>query len=311
MVGRTEGRRADELRALEARPRHVVDREVEVLRTRLRVGGDAPVPRVADRIQRISRRQVHDVSGRAGELGHLEDAVHGLALHDRRTREAVVHRIGLPLLEVLPDQDVDGPAVLGVHHDQRAGVGRALHRLEDRRVIQHEHAWVRHEELEGRDAFADEGVHLLQDLVVHLPHDHVEAVVRVRLLRLLVPAVEPGAQALSVVLEREVDDGRGPAERSRPRPRGEVVRAEAPAEGEVHVGVDVDRAGHHVPAGGVDRPVGLDGHARPDRRHLLPVHEDVGRDRLGRRDQRSPLDQRLHGSPFSSRSLGKQLVSSP
>jgi hypothetical protein len=62
--------------------------------------------------------------------------------------------------------------------------------------------------------------------------------------------------------------------------------------------VHVDRAGHHVPAGGVDRPVGLDRHARSDRRHLLPVDEDVGGDRFRRRDERAPLDQRLHVLPF-------------
>ena len=133
----------------------------------------------------------------------------------------------LPCCEVLPDQDVDRPAVLGVHHDQRARIGRALHRLEDRRVVEHEHARVRHEELERSDPFADEGVHLLEDLVVDLPHDHVEAVVDVRLLRLLVPPVEPRAQALAVVLQREVDDRRGAAERrgSRARSRSRPSRS--------------------------------------------------------------------------------------
>jgi hypothetical protein len=154
---------------------------------------------------------VHDVRRSTRELGHLEHAVDGFPFHRGRTRQAVVHGIRQALPEGLPDQDVDRSAVLGVHHDQRARLGRPLHRLEDRPVVQHEHARVRHEELERRDAFADQRVHLLEDLVVHLTDDHVEAVVDGGLLRLLVPSVQAGAEALAVVLQREIDDrGRAP-----------------------------------------------------------------------------------------------------
>ena len=235
--------------------------------------------------------------------------VDGFPFHLRWTRQAVIHGVRLALPEVLPDQDVDRPAVLGVHHDQRARVGRALHRLEDRGVVQHEHARVGHEELERGDPFAHEDVHLVQDLVVHLPDDHVEAVVDERLLRLLVPGVEAGPQRLAGRLQCEVDDRRRAAEGRCPRAGAEVVGAGTPAEGQVHVGVDVDRAGHHVAPRRVDRPVRLDRQTGPDRRHLLVVHEDVGRDRLGGGHHRPPLDQRLHGSDLLS--YGSSWVSSP
>jgi hypothetical protein len=58
--------------------------------------------------------------------------------------------------------------------------------------------------------------------------------------------------------------------------------------------VHVDGAGHHVPAGRVDRSVRLDRHAGTDRRDPPSVHEDVGSHRLGRRHDRAALDQRLH-----------------
>jgi hypothetical protein len=62
----------------------------------------------------------------------------------------VVLRLGLPLGERLLDEDVDGVAVLGVHHDERAGLGGDLHGLEERLVVDHERALVGHEELVGR-----------------------------------------------------------------------------------------------------------------------------------------------------------------
>ena len=162
MVGRAERRRAHELRALEPRPRHVVLAQVQVLGARLGVRRLAAVARLPQRVQRVTGRQVHDVGGSPGELGEANDAMHRLALHDRGPREPVVHRSGLPLVQVLPHQHVDRAAVLRVHHDERARLPGLAHGTEDRRVVQHEHAGVGHEELERRDALPDQLVHLLR-----------------------------------------------------------------------------------------------------------------------------------------------------
>ena len=226
--------------------------------------------------------------------------MHRLALHDGGPREPVVHRSGLALVEELAHQHVDRAAVLRVHHDQRARLPRLAHRAEDRRVVEHEHAGVGHEELERRDALPDQLVHLLQDLVVHLADDHVEAVVGDGVLRLREPAIETLSQPLAVVLQREVDDRRGAAERGRAGPRLEVVRAEAAAERQLHVRVHVDAAGHHVAPGRVDHAVRVDGHARADRRDLLVLDHDVGLGGLGRRDDGPPLDQRPHAARLLS-----------
>ncbi|KQX51023.1 hypothetical protein ASE09_13605 [Streptomyces sp. Root66D1] len=49
--------------------------------------------------------------------------------------------------EGLFDEDVNGDAVLGVHHDQPAVLGGALHRPQDATVVAVEDARVGHEEL--------------------------------------------------------------------------------------------------------------------------------------------------------------------
>ncbi len=46
---------------------------------------------------------------------------------------------GFASLEGLFDQDVDGDAVLGVHHDRRPVLGSLLHRPQDLTVVRVEH----------------------------------------------------------------------------------------------------------------------------------------------------------------------------
>ncbi len=162
--------------------------------------------------------------------------------------------------------DVDRHPVLGVHHDQPAVFGRLLHRPEDRPVVAVEDARVGREQLEVRDAFLDQPVHLGQRVVVDVTHDHVEAVVRDGVaLGLGVPGIETLAQRLALGLDREVDDRGRPAERRRTRARLEGVLGERATERQFHVGVDVDPARDHVAARGVDRLVRVDAGARQGR----------------------------------------------
>src|SRR3972149_1632377 len=139
--------------------------------------------------------------------------VGGLALEDRRARDAVVVRIGLAGGEGLSRHHVDGEAVLGVHHDQPA-VGRGLlHRPEDGPVIGEEDAGVGGEQLEAGDPLVDQGVHLGQHVVADVADDHVEGVVDAGVaIGLGMPGVEPVAERLATRLDREVDDRGRPAE---------------------------------------------------------------------------------------------------
>ena len=213
-------------------------------------------------------------TGAPGHLGQADDAVGGLALEHRRARRAVVVGIGVAGGDVLSCHHVDGQAVLGVHHDQPAVLRGLLHRPEDRAVIAEEDARVGGEQLEGGHALVDQGVHLGQDVVADVADDHVEAVVDAGLaIGLLVPGVEPVAQRPAARLHGEVDDRGGAAEGGGARPGLEGVLGERAAEGQLHVGVHVDRAG--------DDPLArrVDGRDRPCR---------PGRCRSGRSSRRRP-----------------------
>ena len=309
-----QGRRAHELRALEP-VAQVVEAEEQVLGTRLGERLHPAIPGATDRIERILRRQVDDVDRDAGGLGEPDHAVGRLALEDRVARDAVVVGIGLAVGDQLCRDHVDRGPVLGVHHDQPAVPGGLLHRAVDVVVGAVEHAGVRGEQLEVRDALGDERVHLGQRLVVDVAHDHVEPVVDDGVaLRLRVPRVEARAEARTAALHGEVDDRRRPAEGGGPRARLERVLRGRAAERELHVGVDVDRPRDHVLAGGVDRLVDGDACERaqralgkpPDRRDRLPVDEHVGDVRPVGRDDGAVGDQGAHRASSRSRYAGQR-----
>ena len=203
--------------------------------------------------------------------------------------------IGVAGLGVLGRDDVDRQAVLGVHEDQAAVLGRLLHGTEDRAVVAEEDAGVGGEELEVGHALLNEGVHLGEGRIGDVAHDHVEAVVDRRLaLGLGVPRVEALAQRLALALDGEVDDRRRAAEGRRASPGLERVLGEGPAERQLHVGVHVDRARDDPLAVRVDRPVRGDVELLADDGDPLAVHQHVGRVGGIGVDDRPALDQGAH-----------------
>ena len=114
----------------------------------------------------------------------------------------------------LLDEHVDHVAVLRVHHHERTGLGRDLHRAEERLVVDHERALVGHEELVGRDALLREPRELLErpafakigdgHVVAHV--DHLPA------LGLPAPLVECSREGRAGRLNDEVDVARRPPE---------------------------------------------------------------------------------------------------
>ena len=128
----------------------------------------------------------------------------------------------------------------------------------------------------------------------------MEAVIDVRFaIGFLMPLVEPLAQGLAEALHREIDDRGRAAPGSRRRASGKVVGGEGAAEGQLHVGVDVDRPGHHVAPLGIDRLVGFHLEAVTDRRDLFPIDQHIGFGRVARGHHRPVSDQGLHGSSLT------------
>ncbi len=129
LVLRAQGSGADVLRAFEARRAEVIlEVQVEVLRAGLAEHVRAAVARGDHLLDRLSRRHVHDVHGRARDLGELDGPMRRLLFERDRAGEAVVDRVDVAAGERLRDQHVDRRAVLGVHHDHRAVRRGLLHR---------------------------------------------------------------------------------------------------------------------------------------------------------------------------------------
>ena len=212
--------------------------------------------------------------------------------------ERVVLRIGLAAGERLAHQHVDGDAVLGVHHHQRARFRGVLHGPQDLAVVGVEHPGVRHEHLEAGDALVvDEVGHRLQRGLVHLTDDLVERVVDVALARgFLVAGSERLVHVEADGLRCEVDDRGDPAPRRSARAGVEVVGGDRAAERQRHVDMGVDATGDDVLAGGVDDGVADDAQGagltrREDRRDRLAVDQHVGLAATDRGDDRAAGDQ--------------------
>jgi len=186
-------------------------------------------------------------------------------------------------------------------------------------VVDHEHPGIGHEQLERADPVANERVHLAQDPVAHVAHDHVQAVVDDGLaLGLPPPLVARRGERAAHRLHRKVDDRRRPAEGRGAGPGLKVIRRKRPAERQLHVGVDIDATGDDELAGRVDLLRAAGGEASSDLRDLLAVHEHVGFIRIGRGHDGPAGDEGLAHSVLPtrrwhtvSRPRGASLLGSP
>ena len=130
-------RRKDVLRAFETGQLHVVDREQQILRTGFGKRGQTAIASFAYLIQRILRRQMHDVDGNARNLSQRDGAMDRFRFSQRRASQRVMNWRGLAFGQRLAHDDVDHAAVLCVHADQRAVLRGLLQRAKNSRVVHH------------------------------------------------------------------------------------------------------------------------------------------------------------------------------
>ena len=199
-------------------------------------------------------------SGEPGDARELHGAVRRLALGLRRPRQGVVLRLGVARGQRLLHQNVDRIAVLGVHHHERARLRRDLHGAEERLVVDHQRALVRHEELVRRDALIGKRRELLERAAVLQVGDrHVVAHVdHLLAFGLRLPLVDRVGEGRALRLDDEVDVAGRPAERGRRLSRLDVVDRHRAAERHVEVRVRVDAPRQHVLAARVDDAVRAD-----------------------------------------------------
>lgn len=191
----------------------------------------------------------------------------------------MIFRRGLPFGQGALHEDVNRAAIFRVHADHPAVLGGLQHGLENRRVVQHEHAGIGHENCERRNAFADQRAHFFQLRIAQVRDDAVECVVGHGLaLGFFHPGVEGVAQRLAFVLNGEIDQRGRTAKGRRARPGLEIVRAGRAAERHVQVRVHVDAAGDDDAARGVNEFCGvLNGETLGDGGNLSARDADVRR----------------------------------
>src|ERR1700681_271172 len=97
---RSQRRRADVLRALEARATEVVEAEVEVLRAGFGKRWGTVVARLAHGVERLFGTEMHDVDRDLREASERDGTSSGLRLHAGRPREPVVNRVSFALCQV-------------------------------------------------------------------------------------------------------------------------------------------------------------------------------------------------------------------
>jgi hypothetical protein len=141
--------------------------------------------------------------------------------------------------------------------------------------------------------------HLFEDRLWGVGGDHVEGVVDAALPGgLLMPGVERLPQRAALLLDGEVDDGRGAAKRRRARTGQEVVAGSRAAKRHVEVGMGIDATWNDVTACGIDdsdvapRGDGLAGMAVTY--DLVAVDPQVCLIGVARRDEGAVLDDRDH-----------------
>ena len=210
-------------------------------------------PGIGDFVQGLAGGHVHQVQRRAQGLGDADRPAGGFALDLGWPRQWMGFRPGDALGQQLALQVVHQLAVLGVHRGHRAQFQAALEAGHQGVVGGHDGVLVGHEMLEAVDPVMPHQLgHFLAHLLAPPGHGHVEAIVAGRFLGPTAPLVEGFQQRLPGVGNHEVDDRGGAASQARRRPAEEVLAGHGAHEGQLHVGVGIDAAGHQVLAAAVE-----------------------------------------------------------
>jgi len=239
---------------------------------------------------------MHDVNGNARDFSQGDGAMYGFGFGQRGAGERVIDGRGLAFGQRLTNHHVDHAAVLGVHANERAVLGRLLQGTKNSGVIHHKHVGVRHEELEAGYAFAHHVVHVFQACFGKIGDNHVQAIIDARLgLRLFPPGVERIAHLGAAGLDGKVDDGCGAADGRRAGAGFEIVARCGTTERHVEVRVRVDAARQQQHAGGVQHLVArLGWNPGPHFFYRAAVDQHIRGESLLRRHHRTVFNEDSH-----------------
>ena len=188
-------------------------------------------------------------------------------------------------------EEADGVVVLGVHHDERAGLARHAHDVEHFQVGQRQ-PLVGHEHLERGVAVVDQRRQLLAEHALgRVGDDEMERDVDVAMaVGLGVIMLHHLAQAFALLLHGERQHHGVAAERGGAGAGGEVVGHDDAGAGRLgDVDVAVDAAGQHQQAARID-DVGRIAEIFAERRDPPAADADVALKRVGRGCDRAAAD---------------------
>jgi hypothetical protein len=219
--------------------------EDQVVRAAL--GGDVGAVGEAahDLRERRAAGDMDDVRRRAGQRRQHEEAVHGLRLELRRSRDRMPGEIAVAAGQELLDDRQQGQAVLAVRGGQHALARRlAQHAVDDAVVGLDAELVVREPQLHARDAEVGERAQVAVAVRLRLPHHAVQADVAARPRQLVGDRpLRRGGRRLARLGVHEAEDRGGAAEQRRRR-----VGLDRPQRVRVHV----DAARQHEAAARVD-----------------------------------------------------------
>ena len=262
-------------------------------------------PGVGDLVQGFLGRDVHQIQRRTEGFGDADGAAGGFAFNLRGSRQRVCFRPGQALGQELLLQVIDQLAVLGVHGGHCAQFEAALEARHQGVVSGHDGVLVGHEVLEAVDPeLRHQLAHLAADLLAPPGDGDVEAVVGRGLFRPAAPGMEGFEQGLLRIGNHEVDDRGGAAGQACGGAAEEVLAGHRAHEGQLHMGVRVDAAGHQVLAAAVEHLTasgGVEVVANGLDQAVCAQH--IGAVALLMGDQGGATDQQRHGGFLAGRPM--------
>src|SRR6266487_361621 len=167
---------------------------------------------------------MYDIERRFRQCRQHDGALRSLALQDSWARVGVIDRGSMTSGYGLANYEVDSNTILGVYHYQTSQTSRTTQHTINRLIIDHEGAWVGHQQFKGRHTLGNHLIHRRFWSRGKIGDRDVKAIIDNGLPpRFTMPGLEGFSQAMPALLISEIDDGGGATTGGCYRTRLEVI----------------------------------------------------------------------------------------
>src|SRR6266487_2213561 len=159
-------------------------------------------------MQRVGATDMDDIKRRFRQCCQCDGALGSLTLQDRRTCMSMIDWSRMTSGDSLSYDEIDSNTILSVHHNKAPQTGCTAQHAIDRLVINHEGAWIGHQQFEGRYTCVNHLIHRLFWSRGKVGNCDVKAVIYNGLtLRFAMPGLQGFSQAVPALLIGEINDG--------------------------------------------------------------------------------------------------------